>query len=167
MFAKPAIAPDSDFPHRLGARLKTTAQTYPMKKLTPLDRFVAKTKKISNGCIIWMASPCEIYGRFWDKDRWGLAHRFSFESFIGPIPDGLTLDHLCRNPRCVNPLHLEPVTNRVNILRGTSFVAIHARKTHCIRGHALTEDNVYHARNGGRYCRKCRPVRRAERKVTQ
>lgn len=63
------------------------------------------------------------------------AHRYAYEQLIGPIPEGLTLDHLCRNRLCVNPKHLEPVTHAVNILRGQGTSARNAQKTHCVHGH--------------------------------
>jgi len=86
------------------------------------------------------------------------AHRVAHQLFKGPIPDGLQIDHLCRNRRCVNPDHLEAVTCRVNILRGTSFQAINAAKTECIRGHAFDATNTYIYAAGKRYCRECRRV---------
>lgn len=78
----------------------------------------------------------------------------TFEMMRGGIPEGLTLDHLCRVRRCVNPSHLEPVTNRENILRGNGATAINARKTHCKRGHSL--ENAYVSRNERRTYRVCR-----------
>lgn len=71
------------------------------------------------------------------------AHRWAYELFVGPIPDGLHVDHLCRNRRCVNPLHLEAVTQRENTLRGMGIAAINARKTHCPKGHEYTPENTY------------------------
>lgn len=84
--------------------------------------------------------------------RLQLAHRLIYELMKGPIPEGLTIDHLCRVRSCVNPDHMEPVTNRVNILRGYNPPAIQARRTHCPRGHSLA--NAYKSK-GHRMCRTC------------
>lgn len=89
-------------------------------------------------------------------------HRAMFEAWYGPIPDGLVLDHICRNTRCANPEHLEPVTNGENVRRGISADATRARyaaQTECKRGHPLSGDNIrtFIARNGSahRTCKMC------------
>jgi hypothetical protein len=86
------------------------------------------------------------------------AHRFAYESLVGPIPEGYELDHLCRNRACVNPAHLEPVLHRTNVLRGTGPTATNATLTHCRRGHLLAGSNV-RIENGGRRCRVCQQER--------
>lgn len=82
--------------------------------------------------------------------RMGMAHRFAYQSEVGPIPDGLELDHLCRTPSCVNPAHLEPVTHAENMRRYAGS------KTHCPSGHDLNADNNRYVRPNGSYsCRSC------------
>lgn len=85
-------------------------------------------------------------------------HRLIYENVIGPIPDGLTLDHLCRNRPCVNPYHMEPVTIAVNVLRGDGPTARNSRMTHCKNGHELSGDNIYkwNLKNSLRICKVCR-----------
>ena len=99
------------------------------------------------------------------KDNY-LAHRVVYSALRGEIPEGLELDHLCRNRRCVNPWHLELVTGRVNTLRGDALSAINARKTHCIGGHAFTPENT-RIWGGQRICRTCRreALRRAYARI--
>lgn len=91
-----------------------------------------------------------------------LVHRVAYTEMIGPIPEGLTLDHLCRNRACWNPDHLEPVTNRENILRGTAWSAVNARKTHCPQDHEFTPENTIYW-NGQRKCRECNNARQRRR----
>ncbi len=83
------------------------------------------------------------------------AHRFAYELLVGPIPDGLVIDHLCRVRHCVNPAHMEPVTRWENTLRGGSFSAVAARQTHCVNGHPFDEENTHVDRRGFRRCRAC------------
>ncbi len=85
-------------------------------------------------------------------------HRLTWELVNGPIPEGLEIDHLCRNPSCVRPSHLEPVTHRVNQERGFGAPSLNAKRTHCVRGHALSGDNLRKAdieKKGHRRCRIC------------
>lgn len=123
-----------------------------------LDRFTEKTKAGDDGCIVWTASGNGAgYGAmFIAKGKRVLAHRWSYEHFVGPIPDGLHIDHLCRNRMCVNPEHLEAVPQRANTLRGIAPTAINAAKTHCHKGHPLSGENLYITPGrGSRQCREC------------
>ena len=117
-----------------------------------------------SGCWDWVGCVARSgYGRLRDgRGNTRNAHRVMYERLRGPIPTGLQIDHLCRNRRCVNPDHLEPVTQRVNLLRGKTLVARQAAQTHCKRGHPLTEDNIYRL-NGSRRCRSCKRLRRCIR----
>jgi hypothetical protein len=83
-----------------------------------------------------------------------MAHRWAYESEVGPIPIGLTLDHLCKVRRCVRPDHLEAVTLQENLLRGLTFQASNAAKTRCPRGHPYTAQNTRH-HCGSRHCKTC------------
>jgi hypothetical protein len=110
----------------------------------------------NSGCWLWMSHvDRQGYGRFGHKRGWRSAYRASYEAFKGEIPAGLIIDHLCRVPSCVNPDHLEVVTPRTNALRGISFSAINAAKTHCAKGHPFTGDNLHVGPTGRRFCRAC------------
>lgn len=108
------------------------------------------------GCWEWLGHKANGYGRFSVNDREVQAHRLVYELFVGQIPEGLQIDHLCRNPGCVNPKHLEPVTQEENILRGESYCAIATRKTECKNGHPFTPENTrIRRRPNGRPFRTC------------
>lgn len=116
-------------------------------------------------CWVWTASTGNFgYGQFYPGSggRTVQAYRWAYEHFVGPVPKGMEPDHLCRNVLCVNyDRHLEVVTKAENILRGEAPPAQNARKTHCHRGHLLTEENVYRRKDRvGRDCRRCRAERR-------
>lgn len=123
------------------------------------QRFWAKVIKTET-CWLWSASCGHGYGRFSVNRKSVIAHRFAYELLVGPIPDGLVLDHLCRVTRCVNPTHLEPVTTRENTMRG-ALPAIaslqNIDKTHCKYGHPLFGENLYvpPAHPTYRRCRQC------------
>lgn len=132
-------------------------------------RFAEKFDVAANGCWLWKASiHPHGYGRFGIKNRIYPAHRASYVALVGPIPPSLGLDHLCHtndltcqggpsclHRRCVNPEHLEPVTDAVNVLRGRSPMAQYARATHCKHGHPFSGDNLYRSKSG-RHCKTCR-----------
>ena len=112
-------------------------------------------------CWIWIAAKNQGYGSFRIGGRYDgrtlLAHVFSYW-FYADIPDGFDLDHLCRNPPCVNPEHLEPVTRRENLRRGVGISAVNSRKTECIRGHKFDADNTRITPTGSRRCRACHRI---------
>ena len=136
------------------------------------DRFWVKVDK--NGpvparrpelgpCWIWTAAKAQGYGRFALDGKVWVAPRLAYELLVGPIPPELTLDHLCRNPPCVNPSHLEPVTLWENTLRGESPFAQAANRTHCPSGHPYDEANtVYRTKRNGRQMRRCRTCLEAQ-----
>lgn len=101
------------------------------------------------------------YGTFGMGGRNWLAHRAAYELFVGPIPAGLTLDHLCRFRACVNPAHLEPVTGRENTLRGNTRAAEQLARMHCPQGHPYDKGNTYTDRARRRHCRSCQRARGA------
>jgi hypothetical protein len=104
--------------------------------------------------------PCWAWTGGRSGGRYGMyrrqyAHRIAYEQLVGPIPDGLELDHLCRNTLCVNPDHLEPVTHAENTRRGFGPAGMAARRTHCPHGHPYDAANTYVRATGGRRCRIC------------
>lgn len=116
-----------------------------------------------SGCWLWLgATTPDGYAKF--GHRATVAHRTSYRAFVGSIPEGLQLDHLCRVRCCVNPAHLEPVTNRENQMRGIAFVVENANKTHCPRGHAYDDKNTKQY-GGRRYCRACQRAREQSRRA--
>lgn len=128
-----------------------------------MQRFMEKVRSTPSGCMEWTGGTNGAgYGLFFTdwaggRDLKELAHRWSYAQHIGPIPEGMVIDHLCRNTLCVNPDHLEPVTRRVNTLRGVGVSAVHAVKEECINGHPFSGDNLILRSNGRwRDCRECK-----------
>lgn len=125
---------------------------------------------VGDGCWEWTPERLKKgYGEAWFRGSVHLAHRAVYLVFGRSIPVGWHLDHLCRNRRCVRPSHMEPVTPRENALRGNSFSALNAKKTHCIQGHPLSGPNLKVTRpksgNGQRQCRTCRQGYQEARKI--
>lgn len=96
------------------------------------------------------------YGKLTYKSEDLSAHRLVFSLFVGDIPEGLDLDHLCRNRACVRPHHLEPTTRLENLSRGNGLIAMNVKKTHCVNGHEFTPENTYLYRGKHRCCKTCR-----------
>lgn len=119
------------------------------------ERFWSKVdRSAAGGCWVWTAATACGYGRFAvSHGQLVQAHRFAYELLVGPIPEGLELDHLCRNRACVNPAHLEPVTTRVNLLRGVGASAQNVLKDRCPNGHSYSS---IRKDRGDRECVECR-----------
>jgi hypothetical protein len=144
---------------------------------TQEERFWSRVDR--NGPAVWEGhGPCWVWTRPLDSNGYShgigreRGHVFSYRLTYGPIPEGMEIDHLCRNHACVRPDHLEAVPPRINNLRGMSVAAINARKTHCIHGHPFNERNTYIRKDGGaRQCRQCAldryHARKARRKEHQ
>ncbi len=124
-----------------------------------IERLMRKVVVQDDGCWIWTGAANRLgYGHMGGGPGSTIktlqTHRVTYEFCRGPIAPGLVLDHLCRVPACCNPQHLEAVTQRTNLLRGTGFPAVNARKTHCPLGHPLSGGNVQ-MDAGSRNCRTC------------
>jgi hypothetical protein len=122
---------------------------------SPEERFWVKVRKTKT-CWEWTSATLSSgYGIFSANRKVHLAHRYSYELLVAPIPEGLYLDHLCRVKHCVNPTHLEPVTNRENVMRG--ITGLFGKRTHCLHGHPFNEANTK-IRKGklGRICLECK-----------
>lgn len=129
-----------------------------------IDRILAKTTEDDNGCWIFHGSDNGVgYGVVFNEGRQEYTHRVTYEFFIAEIPEGLQIDHLCRQRRCCNPWHLDPVTTAVNVARGEARLRSGAwradfelSKTHCPAGHAYDSENTYITSKGHRQCRLCK-----------
>jgi len=141
-------------PYRYGVRSTASFEERLMTYMMP---------EPNSGCWLWLGTVSGGgYGQFQESPltkKKKLAHRASYECFVGPIPAGMQLDHLCRVRCCVNPAHLEPVTNQENGLRG---IRLNRLKTHCRRGHLLAGNNLIprFLRKGQRVCRECDQMRK-------
>lgn len=134
----------------------------PEEGLVLAERFWSKVdRRGPDDCWEWQGYRLSSgYGQIRIAGTKWLAHRLAYVVNVGPIPEGLTIDHLCRNRACVNPVHLEVVTRGENVLRGEGVTAINAVKTECDHGHSFDAENTYIDRRGWRSCRACRRDRR-------
>ena len=127
----------------------------PIEKRPLLERLTSRVRVEDSGCWVWTGSTRKGYGKISVDGKSEQAHRASYEAHVGAIPAGLTIDHLCRNKACINPAHLEPVTNQENLRRAQPFRVL---KDHCVHGHPLSGENLMlqqKKRGIERVCREC------------
>lgn len=133
-------------------------KTMTSKRQPTIDgRFLIKTEKLEDGCIIWKGTTATAggYGKFSVNGKMVFAHRWAYERFVEKIPTGLEIDHLCRNRKCVNPQHLQPVTHLENMRRAPhTNIPGRPKQDSCQRGHLYTPENEKW--NKGRTSRCCR-----------
>ena len=143
-----------------------------MARISTEERFWNKVSKDNNGCWLWLGARSgrgwKQYGSFWNGTKLICAHRYAYEYKNGVIPEGLQLDHLCRHRLCVNPMHLELVTNQENCQRGNTGLH-NLIKFCCPKGHKYSPQNtyLYHCLSGHikRCCRICHAQREAKRRL--
>lgn len=143
---------------------------------TPSEKLFKRVTFEKSGCWLWHGNMVwngygylQIGAKTQGNRRGIYAHRLAYELFVGPIPVGKELDHLCRIRNCVNPAHLEAVTHLENVRRGDarkSAAKVHGTKTHCKHGHPFDEKNTHWRLTGGRTCRTCARLGFHRRKVT-
>lgn len=137
-------------------------RTYPPLRERLLSQLIIDPE---TGCLLWTGWRNDTgYGYIRaEGGRRVRIHRLMYEWFVGPIPDGMQIDHLCRVRHCASPAHLEPVTCRENLLRGDTLQARNASKTHCDHGHEFTPENTYQRGEHGKWrgCRACQSLHKS------
>lgn len=142
-----------------------------MTEAALFDKLLGRIEQSPTGCWLYTGGIGDHgYGRFYlpreqERQRLLWAHAVAYALFIGAIPAGRQLDHLCWVRHCVNPTHLEPVTQRVNLLRGVGFAGINARKQACPYGHPYDDANTTKRLNGSRRCRTCHRLSELRRRT--
>lgn len=132
---------------------------------TESERFWPKVE-VTGFCWLWSGAKLPSgHGVFSIKGKPKSAHRWSYENLVGPIPEGLHIDHLCRITSCVNPDHLEPVTQQENNRRGYGISSKFRGRTRCSRGHEYSEGSYYITKRGARMCKACCKIRAEARAV--
>jgi hypothetical protein len=154
---------------RIKERQRNGEAVTPRRRLSTEERLLSQAEPLANGCWKWTGFVNKDgYGRtYYSGNRSTPAYQAFYRHFVGPIPEGLVLDHLCHTEdescpggstcahrQCVNPAHLEPVTDAENTRRSRSFSTLNARKTRCPKGHPYDDENTL-VSNGRRYCRTC------------
>lgn len=143
--------------------VRLTVSSQSLADETIEDRLLRRSKVSASGCREWLGSLLDGYGRISlprrhtpiGQNRARIVHRVAYETWVSPIPEGMTIDHLCRNRACIEPTHLEVVSGGENTLRGQGIPARNARKTHCKYGHELRDDNIKPNPHGYRICAEC------------
>ncbi len=137
------------------------------ERASTLTQYFGDRVAVGDGCWSWLAAhDDEGYSLAHFRERRTRGHRIAYELFVGPIPDGLTIDHLCRNKGCVRPSHLEPATIKENSWRGGCISAVNASKTHCKYGHEFDDANTITHGPGYRICRACKRIDQLIRRAT-
>ena len=141
-----------------------------LKFRTISDLINAKAIKLENGCLVWTGKINEKgYGAVKREGKTWRAHRLSYLDFYGHLDKNLTIDHLCKNRSCVNPLHLEQVTQRENVYRGNGLAAVARLKTRCLRGHEFNAGNtkIYKKNPTHRICVICKRFRQKRNRANK
>lgn len=141
-----------------------------VRRYKPVESYFYARVKLpdENGCMRWHGSHThDGYAQFRSRRAGHMyAHRYAYELMVGPIPEGLQLDHLCKVRDCCTPDHLEPVTHAENTRRSDAGKTVGARmraKTHCPRNHPYDEENTHINKKGARNCKECRRTSSRER----